>query len=488
MARDGSRSVLDEQSTLLPKKGPAVTPLPRMQIIILLVMRVTEPVSYTLIFPFVNKMMEEIAGIPPSQVGYYAGVVEGCFAFVQFCTVYFWGMVSDRIGRKTVVLTGLTGVMISVTSFGLARSFTSMVLARCIAGAMNGNVAVIKSMLAEITDDTNQARAFAFLPATWAIGATVGPLIGGYFSHPAERFPAIFGFEFLKNYPYFLPCIVGSTFNLLAIVIGFLYLPETLPTHSHKTATTEEADSIASNADTMVGQLADVNDDSEAQPVKPKRPSFLSLIRNPQIAQVLLSWFFLGLLNSCYQAIIPLFCYSTYEHGGIGFSPRQIGLLLSINGMAALFSQTIVFPPVERHLGPVKTYRMAMLFLPLSFMLLPMAHVVYPFGTAVIWAAIGGMIISKTISNMGLVCNNVLITNSAPSRDSLGAMNGMATACGSLARAFGPVGSTTLFALSVDKNLLSGQLVHVVLVATASVAFALTMWLKNVKPAWRQKV
>lgn len=166
MARDGSRSVLDEQSTLLPKKGPAVTPLPRMQIIILLVMRVTEPVSYTLIFPFVNKvsqriasfffshsdfysgsqkMMEEIAGIPPSQVGYYAGVsklfititslhlinsglkvVEGCFAFVQFCTVYFWGMVSDRIGRKTVVLTGLTGVMISVTSFGLARSFTSM--------------------------------------------------------------------------------------------------------------------------------------------------------------------------------------------------------------------------------------------------------------------------------------------------------------------------------------------------------------------------
>lgn len=54
----------------------------------------------------------------------------------------------------------------------------------------------------------------------------------------------------------------------------------------------------------MVGQLADVNDDSEAQPVKPKRPSFLSLIRNPQIAQVLLSWFFLGLLNSCYQSVL----------------------------------------------------------------------------------------------------------------------------------------------------------------------------------------
>lgn len=62
-------------------------------------------------------------------------------------------------------------------------------------------------MLAEITDDTNQARAFAFLPATWAIGATVGPLIGGYFSHPAERFPEIFGGSaFLKDYPYFLPC------------------------------------------------------------------------------------------------------------------------------------------------------------------------------------------------------------------------------------------------------------------------------------------
>lgn len=92
--------------------------------------------------------MEEIAGIPPNQVGYYAGVsktsytiftqfllelmdvnlkiVEGCFAFIQFCTVYFWGMVSDRIGRKTVVLTGLMGVMVSVASFGLARNFASM--------------------------------------------------------------------------------------------------------------------------------------------------------------------------------------------------------------------------------------------------------------------------------------------------------------------------------------------------------------------------
>ena len=58
-----------------------------------------------------------------------------------FLTVLGWGRLSDRIGRKPVMLIGLTGVSISVAAFGMSQSFTAMIVSRCLGGALNGNVA-----------------------------------------------------------------------------------------------------------------------------------------------------------------------------------------------------------------------------------------------------------------------------------------------------------------------------------------------------------
>ena len=82
-----------------------------------------------------------------------------------------WGRASDRIGRKPVLLGGLLGLTLSMIGFGLSRQFWALVLARCAVGALNGNIGVIKSMMAEITDPTNRARGFSFLPMTWAVGS-----------------------------------------------------------------------------------------------------------------------------------------------------------------------------------------------------------------------------------------------------------------------------------------------------------------------------
>lgn len=106
-------------------------------------------------------------------------------------------------------------------------------------------------MMAEITDSTNLAYAYAYLPIAWSSGGTLGyvrsktaseqilklcmysvissPLIGGTLSRPAERFPNVFGnSEFLKTYPYFLPCAVPATFSALAFIITWLFLKEVL--------------------------------------------------------------------------------------------------------------------------------------------------------------------------------------------------------------------------------------------------------------------
>ncbi|KAF5314228.1 hypothetical protein D9758_018295 [Tetrapyrgos nigripes] len=451
-----SSTNLDERTTLLPSPHPKVTPLPRFQVFILMMMRMTEPISYMVIFPFVNQMMEEVAHIPKEKIGYYAGLIESAFAIVQFLFVYCWGALSDRIGRKVVALSGLVGVIISVLGFGLSTSLGMMIATRCIAGVMNGNVVVVKTMLAEITDETNQARAFALMPASYAAGATIGPLLGGFLSHPVERYPEVFGrlgflTVFLRDFPYFLPCFLASLCNLSAIILGYFYLEETFVAKASKSSRPPPPQASSYRS-------ASIEPESLI-PLQPKPSLFTS-----QIIRVLTTWFFLNLLSSSYQAIVPLFCYSPYSAGGVNFNPSKIGLLLSINGVTALLAQTLIFPDLERRLGPVKTYRIVITFLPLVFACLPLAHWVYPLGVIVVWIVLGGMVAVKAISNMGIVCNNLLINNSAPSRDTLGTLNGIAQSASSLARAFGPATATSLFALSNEHNLLGGQLVHVVLV------------------------
>jgi hypothetical protein len=99
--------------------------------------------------------------------------------------------------------------------------------------------------MVEITDSTNLAQAYAYMPIAWSSGGTLGyvplifliasvtkdpfrsPLIGGSLSRPADRFPNLFGHsQFLKTYPYFLPCAVPATFSALAWIVTFFFLRE----------------------------------------------------------------------------------------------------------------------------------------------------------------------------------------------------------------------------------------------------------------------
>lgn len=117
---------------------------------------------------------------------------------------------------------------------------------------MNGNSGVLKSMMGEITDSTNMAQAFAFMPIVWFVGATSGSVcissrsvpfmrkeridssflffrsafIGGSLSDPYERFTDLFGGLFWKKYPYFLPCLVVAIFPALSCLLVLMMLKE----------------------------------------------------------------------------------------------------------------------------------------------------------------------------------------------------------------------------------------------------------------------
>ncbi|GJJ13589.1 hypothetical protein Clacol_007845 [Clathrus columnatus] len=221
-------STLRSMPASTPEK-PSPTPLPKMQLFILLYIQLAEPITAHIILPFIVQLIQDtgVTNGDITRVGYYTGLVESLFFLTETLTILQWGRISDKIGRKPVLLIGLFGLTLSMLSFGLSRTFFTVVASRALAGALNGNTGVIKCMMGEITDETNVAQGFSFLPLMWAIGNIFGPLLGGLLQHPYDRLGGLFHrSQFWKNYPYFLPCVTASIFSFSGLIIGGCLLKE----------------------------------------------------------------------------------------------------------------------------------------------------------------------------------------------------------------------------------------------------------------------
>ena len=101
--------------------------------------RICEPIAFMSIFPYVYYMIKDF-GVTKrdSEISVYAGMVTSAFAFAEFSSGVAWGRLSDRIGRKPVLLTGLAGTALSMLLFGFAPNLPVALLARALGGLLNG--------------------------------------------------------------------------------------------------------------------------------------------------------------------------------------------------------------------------------------------------------------------------------------------------------------------------------------------------------------
>ncbi|POW17621.1 hypothetical protein PSTT_00416 [Puccinia striiformis] len=179
-----------------------------------------------------------------------------------------------------------------------------------------GNLPILQSVLAEITDETNKARAFSLIPMCNAVGIIIGPLIGGYLAKPATQYPEYFGkIEFLIDYPYFLPCFIAGMINLLAVIVGFFFLDETLPSKKRTRNLPLDNDS-----DEDVDDVASETGEIVTEP----KPKFSALF-TPTVISVLLGSLLVFFQMSSLATLIPLFAYTRFEDGGLGLNLRQMG-------------------------------------------------------------------------------------------------------------------------------------------------------------------
>ncbi|KAF8867875.1 major facilitator superfamily domain-containing protein [Infundibulicybe gibba] len=416
---------IDEETTLLPQNSEgrrSPTRLPKAQIAIVLLLQLCEPVVGRSISPYINKLVSglDIIGGDERKVGYYTGLIQSLFFLTEAIAVMQWSRLSDRIGRKPVLLFGLVGASLSTLLFGLSRTFWTLVISRCLCGLLNGNTGVMGSAMGDLTDSSNRAQAFSFLSMIWATGSSLGPLIGGSFARPHERFPGVFTGQFWVDYPYFLPCVVVASFVGFAFIVALLFLKE---------------------------------------PVA---------IRELLVYRVLISVFnymTLAFLDIMLGALLPLFLAMLIEIGGLGFEPSTIGYIIGVYGLCNGIFQVLCFAPIVRRFGTRSIFVKGIMSFVLIYALFPVMNVIARHSgvNAIVWSIIILMICFMSFMDMAYGCIFMYVTASSPNKHSLGATNGLSQTSVSLARTLGPAISTSLFALSAERNLLGGYAVYVIL-------------------------
>lgn len=222
--------------------------MPIRQMVVVSLIRFSEPLAFTSLFPYMYFMIRDFHVAPTEQdISKYLGYLASSFAFFQFLFAVQWGKMLNRVGRKPVLLCGLFGTCISLVTFGFSTNYYMALAARSLAGALNGNIAVLRTVIGEIcVERRHQALGFSTLPLLFNFGSIIGPLIGGsaLFTRPNPHSPyedehgntsslslLTFGNSwydaFVERHPYVMSNIVVSVFLCFSMVIGFFFLEET---------------------------------------------------------------------------------------------------------------------------------------------------------------------------------------------------------------------------------------------------------------------
>ncbi|XP_045800504.1 protein ZINC INDUCED FACILITATOR-LIKE 1-like isoform X2 [Trifolium pratense] len=359
-------------------------------------------------------------------------------------TSLLWGMISDRYGRKPVIIFSVFAVVVFNTLFGLSTSFWMAVITRFLLGCLNGTIGPIKAYATEIFREEHQALGLSTVSAAWGTGLIIGPALGGYLAQPAEKYPHIFPKgSFLDKFPYFLPCFVISGVSFV-VLIACLWIPETL--HNHNGCNVDES------IDDAVAIENGINEVDKEKTVQKNENLFMNW---PLMSSIIVYCVF-SLHEIAYQEVFSLWCVSPQSLGGLNFSTNDVGNVLTISGVALVIYQLSLYQYMEKACGPVGLAQIAGIF---SIPILQSYPFIAMLSGIALYIVINIASILKNIISVITITSLFLIQNRAVEQHQRGAANGICMTAISLFKAIGPASGGTILTWSqkrLDATFLPG--------------------------------
>lgn len=311
------------------------------------------------------------------------------------------------------------------------------------------------------------------MPFVWSIGTIIGPAIGGTFARPAITMPSVFPpTGVFAHFPYLLPNLLCAAILLISIVFGYIFLIETHP-DMQPWSTPEELDHTTAETPLMTaGAIADYGVDLRADTYGTfntvdiheskewttnadgsSRPASVSLKDTPKVftrkvAMIVVALGIFTYHSMTYDHLLPIFLQddriSTSSSsqspfnipGGLGLSTQSVGMVMSINGIIALFIQAVLFPLFASWLGVRKTFVMVTVLHPIAYFIVP--YLAFLPETSLYPGIYACLTIRNFLSILAYPLLLILLKEAAPSSSVLGKVNGLAASAAAACRTAAP--------------------------------------------------
>jgi DHA1 family tetracycline resistance protein-like MFS transporter len=305
------------------------------------------------------------------------GLLFASFSVAQLVAAPILGDLSDRYGRRPVLIFSLIGTVVSFAMMAVATSVPMLFAARIIDGLSGGNISTARAYIGDVTTVENRARGFGILGAAFGLGFIFGPALGGALSHIS----------------YAAPVWGAAVIALAAAALAWAWLPETV----HR---------------------------ATARPDSAWRAGVL-LLRRPVLGRLLLIDFLYWATFAAYQTTFALFGARRF-----GFDVPQTGYVLAVVGLVAVAAQVGLIGPAVRRFGERATLSGGLALAGGGLALAAASHHVVWFFVSVVPGSIGVALVIPTLTS--------LISQSA-SRQDQGRIQGASSALEGLGRTVGPI-------------------------------------------------
>jgi DHA1 family tetracycline resistance protein-like MFS transporter len=245
----------------------------------------TDLIGFGIIIPLLPTLSDQL-GIK----GFWLGLLVASYAIAQFISAPILGNLSDRYGRKPILIISKAGTVVAYIMFAFAGNFPILLLSRLIDGFTGGNITAARAYISDITTKENRSRGMAVIGISFGLGFILGPALGGIFY-------AIGGSQTL-------PALVGAGLCLFSLILTQIFLDE-----SHRD-----------------------NKVIDHRPFSIKK--FLEIFKHPIIQQILIVQFIVMTAMSGFQTTLSFFTDSLF-----GFSPQDNSYLFVYLGVVSLVVQ-----------------------------------------------------------------------------------------------------------------------------------------------------
>jgi len=191
---------------------------------------VIDALGFGLVVPIVPTLVVKLSGLAVSDASIWVGALLAAFALMQFVCAPVLGALSDRFGRRPVLLLSLSGICANYLMLAWAPSLMWLFLGRLIAGATAANASTANAYIADVTPPAKRATQFGLVGASFGVGFVLGPALGGL----------------LGAYGLRLPFMVAAALAGINVLYGMLVLPESLPPERRRPINWRRANALGS--------------------------------------------------------------------------------------------------------------------------------------------------------------------------------------------------------------------------------------------------